>query len=152
MISHSELALAVQERKEWLVFFNTSKTRLVTFHRHGVESQSEPILMNANTRKDPGRMVGTVNHFRKYLTPAAMPCLYKRDIRPRTEYCCHNWAAVGQASLSRFNKVQNRLRGLVAMNYSQPNNLHSTDETYKHLSTLLRSQMFERVTYLRATS
>lgn len=39
--------------------------------------------------------------------------LYKSQIRPWTEYCCHTWAVPAQSSLSSLDRVQKQLRSLV---------------------------------------
>ncbi len=58
-------------------------------------------------------MVGSFYRSRKYLTPEAMLYLYKSQIRPQMEYCCHIWGGAAQTSLSCLNRVQNRLQNLV---------------------------------------
>ena len=58
-------------------------------------------------------MVGSLYRTRKYLTPSAILYLYKSQIRPRMEYCCHIWAGAAQSSLACLDRVQNRLQNLV---------------------------------------
>ena len=38
---------------------------------------------------DTGKMVGFFYRSRKYLTTPALLYLYKSQIRPKMEYCCH---------------------------------------------------------------
>lgn len=42
----SDLALAVQWRKKWLVKFNTFKTKPVTFQHHQADTEFSPVIMN----------------------------------------------------------------------------------------------------------
>ena len=58
-------------------------------------------------------MVGSFFRSKRFLTPAAIPYLYKSQIRPRMEYCCHIWAGASQQDLSCLDRVQSRLRYLV---------------------------------------
>ena len=58
-------------------------------------------------------MVGSLHRSKRYLTPPAILYLYKSQIRPRMEYCCHIWAGSAQTSLSSLDAVQKRLRSLV---------------------------------------
>ena len=39
--------------------------------------------------------------------------IYKSQIRPKVEYCSHNWAGSMQQALLTLDRVQNRLHGLV---------------------------------------
>lgn len=50
---------------------------------------------------------------RKDLTPPAMLCLDKSQIRTKMGKCCHIRVGATQSSLSRLDHVQKRLRGLV---------------------------------------
>lgn len=65
--------------------------------------------------KYAGKMIGFMYRFSKYLTPRAIPYLYKSQsqITPRMEYCCHSWVEAAQTSLSSLERVQKRLRFLV---------------------------------------
>ena len=58
-------------------------------------------------------MVGSFFRLKRFLTPAAILYLYKSQIRPRMEYCCHIWAGASQQALSCLDRVQSRLRYLV---------------------------------------
>ena len=44
---------------------------------------------------------------------ASILYLYKSQIRPKMEYCCHIWGGADQTSLSCLDRVQRRLRYLV---------------------------------------
>ena len=48
-----------------------------------------------------------------YLTPPAILYLYKSQIRPKMEYCCHLCGGAAQSTLTGLDRVQNRLRNLV---------------------------------------
>ena len=58
-------------------------------------------------------MVGSFYRSRKYLTPPALLYLYKSQIRPKMEYCCHIWAGAAKTTLSSLDRVQRRMRWLV---------------------------------------
>ena len=137
----SNLDSIVEWGSNWLVTFNASKTKLVTFHH----CRSNPVLPSISmggtplaeapdldkllglkfipdlrwntyirsSAKSAGKMVGSFYRSRKYLTPEAMLYLYKSQIRPQMEYCCHIWGGAAQTSLSCLDRVQNRLRNLV---------------------------------------
>ena len=63
--------------------------------------------------KVAGKMVGSLYRSRRYLTADAILYLYKSQVRPKMEYCCHIWAGAAKNSLSCLDRVQNRLRNLV---------------------------------------
>ena len=126
---------------EWLVTFNAAKTKLLSFHHHRKPPDLSPVQMSETTlsealcldrllglkitpdlkwneyirevAKVAGKMVGSLFRSRKYLTPASMLYLYKSQIRPLMEYCCHIWGGAAQTSLSCLDRVQRRLRYLV---------------------------------------
>ena len=127
--------------KEWLVTFNASKTKLLSFHHHrnppdlSSVKMSETTLSEASSfdrllglkitpdlkwneyigevAKVAGKMVGSLFRSRRYLSPASILYLYKSQIRPKMEYCCHIWGGAAQTSLSCLDRVQRRLRYLV---------------------------------------
>ena len=74
--------------------------------------------------RDAARMVGSFYRSKKFLTPSALLYLYKSQIRPRMEYCCHLWDGSSQHSLSSLDRIQNRMHGLVG------------DELFASLQTL----------------
>ena len=137
----SDLDIIQKWGKEWLVTFNASKTKLLSFHHHrnppvlnSVE-MSDTILSESpcfdrllglkitpdlkwndyigEVAKTAGMMVGSLSRSRKYLSPASILYLYKSQIRPKMEYCCHIWGGAVQTSLSCLDRVQRRLRYLV---------------------------------------
>ena len=127
--------------KEWLVTFNASKTKLLSFHHHRNPPNLSPVEMSETTlsesscfdrllglkitpdlkwneyirevAKVAGKMVGSLLRSRKYLSPESILYLYKSQIRPKMEYCCHIWGGAAKTSLSCLDRVQRRLRYLV---------------------------------------
>ena len=136
-----DLEHVVQWGKTWLVSFNASKTKLVSFHHHQTDPGFHPVVMDASTlsesvhldrllglkltqdlkwnsyissiASEASKMIGSLYRSRKYLTPSAILYLYKSQIRPRMEYCCHIWAGACKSSLSSLDRVQRRLRWLI---------------------------------------
>ena len=137
----SDLENVVEWGKTWHVSFNPSKTKLVTFHHKRGIVQFNPVQMDQvvlenspclerllglkltpdlkwnsyilSVAKEAGRMVGSFYRSKKFLTPAAILYLYKSQIRPKMEYCCHIWSGASDASLSSLDRVQRRLKRLV---------------------------------------
>ena len=148
----SDLKKVVKWGKTWLVTFNSSKTKLLSFHHHRGTPSFPSVIMDETTlqeakclerhlglkftpdlkwnsyilsvAKDVGKMVGSFFRTRKFLTPAAVHYLYKSQIRPKMEYCCHIWAGLPKTSLSCLDRVQRRLRRLIG------------DELFKSLQPL----------------
>lgn len=58
---------------------------------------------------DIARMVGSLNHSRKYVNPAVRVYLYKHQIRLRREYCYHICVCASQSQLSSLNRVHQQL-------------------------------------------
>ena len=138
---NTDLNHVVQWGKKWLVGFNSLKTKLLSFHHRRSEPNLPTIRMeNASlseaasfdkllglkftpdlkwnsyiesVAKETAKMVGSLHRSKRYLTPPAILYLYKSQIRPRMEYCCHIWAGSAQTSLSSLDAVQKRLRSLV---------------------------------------
>ena len=137
----SDLEEVVQWGKRWFVSFNAKKTNLATFHHKRNSPSFSPIQMDNSTledapclerllglkftldlrwnsyilsvAKEASKMVGSFFRSKRYLTPPAILYLYKSQIRPRMEYCCHIWAGASQQALSCLDRVQRRLRYLV---------------------------------------
>ena len=126
---------------KWLVKFNPSKTKLITFHHHrdtpvnplitmdGAVLEESPSLDQllglkftpdlkwdyyiSSVAKGTARMAGSFYRSRKFLTSKALLYLYKSQIRPKMEYCSHIWAGSSRQALSTLDRVQNLMRGLV---------------------------------------
>ena len=137
----SDLKCIVSWGKEWLVTFNASKTKLMSFHHRRTFVDSPSVEMNdivlnetpcldrflglkitpdlkwnsyiTSVSTRAGKMVGSFYRSREYFTQSAILYLYKSQIRPTMEYCCHIWAGASLVSLSCLDKIQNRLRPLV---------------------------------------
>ena len=137
----SDLEHVVEWGKRWLVTFNASKTKLLSLHHQRSDPHLASIEMNGcllgeaqcfdkllgltitpdlkwNTyiksiAKAAGKMVVSFYRSSRYLTADAILYLYKSQVRPRMEYCCHIWAGAARKTLSCLDRVQNRLRSLV---------------------------------------
>ena len=136
----TDLASVAKWGEKWLVTFNATKTKSVSFHHHRqsdfphlsmndvdlVESDSHDRLLGLKLTtylkwdsyitwiaKNASKMVGSFYRSREYLSPSSILYLYKIQIRPRMEYCCHIWAGASQRSNSSLDSVQRRLLELV---------------------------------------
>ncbi|VVC98077.1 unnamed protein product [Leptidea sinapis] len=54
------------------------------------------------------KKLGVINRARQYFKPAHILALYKAQVRPHMEYCCHLWSGVPQYQLDPFDRVQRR--------------------------------------------
>ena len=88
--------------------------------------------------KETGKMVGSFFTSKKFLTPEAILYLYKSQIRPKMEYCCHIWAGASKSSLSSLDRVQHRLKCLVGIN------LFSTLQPLSHRRNIASLSLFYR--------
>ena len=162
----SDLEQIVQWGKDWFVTFNASKTKLVTFHHKKNDPSFNLVHMDSSfleeapclerllglkltpdlkwnsyilsVAMETGKMVGSFFRSKKYLTPAAILYLYKSQIRPKMEYCCHIWSGASKSSLSSLDKVQRRLRRLVG------DNLFSTLQPLSHRRNVASLSLFYR--------
>ena len=162
----SDLEQVVQWGKDWFVTFNASKTKLVTFHHKKGNPTFHPVQMDnsileeasclerllglkltsdlkwnsyiLSVAKEAGKMVGSFFRSKKYLTPAAILYLYKSQIRPKMEYCCHIWAGASKTCLSSLDKVQRRLRRLVG------DSLFTTLQPLSHRRNVASLSLFYR--------
>ena len=57
--------------------------------------------------------VASLYRARHFLTPDSILYLYKSQIRPCMEYCCHIWGGSSNDALSLLDKVQKRILNLV---------------------------------------
>ena len=148
-MNHDTLATAltidlnnvVEWGKKWLVTFNASKTKLITFHHYRANTPCPEITMNGvpleeqdnldrllglkfttdlkwkdyifSVAKDVSKMIGSLFRSRAYLTPEAILYLYKSQIRPKMEYCSHIWAGSPMNALSVLDRLQNRIKYLI---------------------------------------
>ena len=115
----ADLSSIVSWGEKWRVTFNAAKTNSVTFHHHqhpnfpnlnmnGVElaeSNSHNRLLGLTLTSDlkwdtyirkiaknASRMIESLYRSKQYLSPSSILYLYKSQIRPTMEYCCHIWA------------------------------------------------------------
>ena len=165
----SDLSVTVQWGTKWLVKFNASKTKLISFHHHRDTPVFPPVTMGgmtldespsldkllglkftpdlkwnsyiASVAKDTARMVGSLYRSKKFLTPKAILYLYKSQIRPKMEYCSHIWAGSSQQALLTLDRVQNRLRGLVG------DELFSSLQALSHRRNVACLSLFYRYFY-----
>lgn len=110
---NADLNMIVLWGNQWLVTFNSSKTKLLSVHHHRNVPQLPPIFMDGvqleesvmldkllglkisydlkwnpyitSVAKDAAKMVGSFYRSKKHLTPDAIVYLYKSQIRPRME-------------------------------------------------------------------
>ena len=161
----SDLASVVTWGEKWLVSFNATKTKSVSFHHHRqpdfsvlsmngvdlVESDSHDRLLGltlssdlkwdtyiARIAKNASKMVGSFYRSRNFLSPSSILYLYKSQIRPTMEYCCHLWAGASHRSLSALDSVQHRLKGLVGPD------LYSTLQPLSHRRDVASISLFYR--------
>lgn len=94
-----------------------------------LETQGNIVLCHTMQKWDAGKKVGSLYHFRKYLTPSAMHYLYKSQFRQKTKSCYLLWAWAAQSFLSSFDRDQIHLHGLVVgrMTYFPPYSHFPTD-------------------------
>merc|ERR1712215_258105 len=137
----ADLNQTIEWGKSWLVSFNAGKTKLVSFHHHRANPDFGAIRMGdsileeapclerllglkftpdlkwnsyiASVAKEASKMIGSLYRSREYLTPSSILYLYKSQIRPTMEYCCHIWAGASRTSLKSLDGVQKGLRRLV---------------------------------------
>ena len=57
--------------------------------------------------------LGVLSRARQYFTPAHRLQLYKAQVRPHMEYCCHLWAGAPQYQLAPFDRIQRRAARIV---------------------------------------
>ena len=86
-------------------------------------------------------MIGSFYRSKKYLTPESILYLYKSQIRPKMEYCCHIWAGSSTTSLSILDRLQRRIKGLIG------NELFSTLHTLSYRRDVASLSLFYRYFY-----
>ena len=135
-----DLQSIVEWGNRWLVSFNATKTKLLSFNRHrdpllvpvkmsGTELPEEtsfrllgltftqsmdwkPYIQSI--AKAASRKVGSLYGAQRFLTPESILYLYKSTIRPCMEYCCHIWGGAPRSQgLDLLDRVQKRVVNLV---------------------------------------
>ena len=130
----------VEWGNRWLVSFNATKTKLLSFHRHR-DPSLVPVEMNGialpektsfrllgitftpsmdwkpyiqSIAKAASRRVGSLYRAQRFLTPETILHLYKSTIRPCMEYCSHIWGGAPKShGLDLLDRVQKRVVNLV---------------------------------------
>ena len=134
-----DLSSVVDWGSQWLVTFNSAKTKLLSVNRYH-NSVNIPISMANNAlaesssfrllgltfsndltwgdyiksiAKSAAMKVGSLYRARHYLSPECILHLYKSLIRPHMEYCCHLWAGASSDALSLLDRIQKRVVNIV---------------------------------------
>lgn len=63
--------------------------------------------------KNASRRLGILFRARRYFSPAQLLTLYKSQVRPIMEYCCHVWAGASSVDLSILDRIQRKAIRLV---------------------------------------
>ena len=140
-----DLRSIVEWGNRWLVTFNATKTKLLSFNHHRYPSLI-PVKMNGvelpeNTSfrllgliftqtmdwkpylqsiaKAASRKVGSLYRSLRFLTPETILYLYKSTIRPGMEYCSHIWGGAPKSGgLDLLDRVQKRIVNLIGPDLS----------------------------------
>ena len=137
-----DLRSIVECGDRWLVTFNATKTKLLSFNRHrdpllvpvemnGIklpEDTSFHLLGLTFTRsmdwkpyiqpivKAVSRKVGSLYRAQRFLAPESILYLYKSTIRPYMEYCSHIWGGSPRShGLDLLDRLQKRVVSLVGL-------------------------------------
>ncbi|XP_065662647.1 uncharacterized protein LOC136085284 [Hydra vulgaris] len=111
---------------QWLMNFNSDKTQIFSAncYRNNLDL---PIFMNGLTlvpdlswkldikliAKLVSAKVASLYRARHFLTPDSILNLYKSQIRPCIEYCCHIWGGSSKDALSLLDKVKKSMVNIV---------------------------------------
>ena len=111
----SDLRDTVDWSKKWLVDFNAGKTQLVSFG-WSKNNNSIDVKMDASVLEETSsfKMLGLTFSSKlnrgsylirsmKFLSPEVAMYLFKSNIRPCMEYCCHVWAGAPSCYLEYTN-------------------------------------------------
>ena len=130
----SDLQDTVDWGRKWFVDFNAGRTQLVVFdqsYNTGTidmkmdgsvleeESSSKMLGLTFSSKLDWGsyiisiaksasKKIGALIRSMKFICPDVALYLYKSNIRPCMEYCCHVWAVALRRYLELLNKLQKR--------------------------------------------
>ena len=131
---------------QWLVSFNSSKTKGILHSRSRDTSQhldlqmcgtaleeqeSIPLLGLTVCRdlswkkyiqsicKQASQRVGCLYRARRYLHSEVIFYLYKSTVRPLMEYCCHLWAGAPSTHLRPLERVERRVLNLIGQTFSE---------------------------------
>ena len=132
----SDLQDTVNWGKKWLVDFNAGKTQLVSFDRSKntgaidlkmdgsvleEKSSFKMLGLTFSSKLDWGsyivsiaktayKKIGALIRSIKFLSPEVALYLYKSNIWPCMEYCCHVWAGAPSCYLELLDKLQKQIR------------------------------------------
>ncbi|VVC97766.1 unnamed protein product [Leptidea sinapis] len=109
---------AAQDRSSWRSLgeaFNTSLKASPSIGILGLEISSNCQFRGhlEGKAKLASKKLGVINRARQYFKPAHILALYKAQIRPHMEYCCHLWSGAPQYQLDPFDRVQRRAARIV---------------------------------------
>ena len=134
-----DLSLVSEWGQQWLVAFNSKKTKLLSVNRYR-QAENIPVSMNncklaessgirllgltisndlswneyvKDIAKKAAMKVGSMYRGRKFLTPESILHLYKSTIRPKMENCCHLWAGASASVLSLLDRIQKRVANII---------------------------------------
>ena len=131
----SDLRDTVDWGKKWLVDFNAGKTQLVSFdwsNNNGSidvkmdgsvldeKSSFKMLGLTFSSKLDWGsyiisigktttNKIGSLIRSMKFLSPEVALYLYKSNIRPCVEYCCHVWPGTPSCYLELLDKLQKQI-------------------------------------------
>ena len=122
----SDLRDTVDCGSKWLIDFNAEKTQLVSFDVKMVgfvleeKSSFKVPRLTFSSKLDWGTYIisiagstsskiGALIRSMKFRSPQAALYLYKSNIRPCMEYCCHFWAGAPSCYLELLDKLQKQI-------------------------------------------
>ena len=153
--------------KKWLVDFNAGKTQLVSFDRSNnngsidvrmggsvleEKSSFKMLGLTFSSKLDWGSYIisiakiGALIRSMKLLSPEAALYLYKSNIRPCMEYCCHVWAGAPSCYLDLLDKLQKRICRIVGPS------LAASLEPLAHRRNVASLSLFYRYYFGRCSS
>ena len=131
----SDLRDTVDWGRKWLANFNAERTQLISFDRSNntgdivvkmvgsvLEAKSSFKMLGLtfsskldwdsyinSIAKTASKQTGALAHSMKFLSPEVALYLYKSNIRPCMENCCHVWAGAPNCYLKLLDKLQKRI-------------------------------------------
>ena len=106
----SDLRDTVDRGKKWFVHFSAGKTQLVSFDQSNLgltfSSKLDWGSYIISISKTSSKKIGALIRSMKFLSPEVALHIYKSNIRPCMEYCCHVWAGGPSCYLELLDKLQ----------------------------------------------
>ena len=96
--------------------------------------------------KTASKKIGALIHSMKFLSPEVSLYLYKSNIRPCMEYCCHVWAGDPSCYLDLLDKLQKRICSIVGPS------LAASLEPLAHRRNVASLSLFYRYYFGRCSS